>query len=125
MWEFELDLCGKSSWSGGVLLAPGMERMERAGSGYIAACTGFGVVSFRSSQVGNERELCSFRGVKSLRDVTLWMLRAEKGKVFFFQEKLLRCFVTMVLLGEAGWRPRKCWVLQVSVPVWLPLCSAL
>lgn len=78
MWEFELDLCGKSSWSGGVLLAPGMERMERAGSGYIAACTGFGVVPLRSSQVGNGRELCSFRGVKSL-----WMLRAEKGKVFF------------------------------------------
>lgn len=36
--EFELDLCGKSSWSGGVLLASGMEKMERAGSGYTAAC---------------------------------------------------------------------------------------
>ncbi|XP_063264438.1 uncharacterized protein LOC134556124 [Prinia subflava] len=83
MWEFELDSCGKSSWSGGVLLASGMERMERAGSGYIAACTGFGVISLRSSQGGNVRELCSLRGVKSLCDVTLWMLWAEKGKGFF------------------------------------------
>lgn len=83
MWEFELDLCGKSSWSRGVLLASGMERVERAGSGYIAACTGLGVISLRSSQVGNGRELCSFRGVKSLCDVTLWMLWAKKGKGFF------------------------------------------
>lgn len=123
MWEFELDLCGKSSWSGGVLLASGMERMERAGSGYIAACTGLGVISLRSSQVGNRRELCSFRGVKSLCDVTLWMLWAEKGKGFFFQEELLWCCVTTVLLGEAGWRPGKRCVLQVSVTVAAPLLT--
>lgn len=124
MWEFGLDLCGKSSWSGGVLLASGMERMERAGSGYTAACTGFGVISLRSSQVGSGRELCSLRGVKSPCDVTLWMLWAEKGKGFFFQGKFILCCVTTVLLGEAGWGPGKRWVLQVSVSLRQPLCSA-
>lgn len=94
----ELDFCGKSSWSGGVLLASGMERMERAGSGYTAACTGFGVLSLRSSQVGSRRELCSLRGVKSLCDVTLWMLWAEKGKHFF----PIKAYMVLYDHGAAG-----------------------
>lgn len=72
--------------------------MERAGSGYIAACTGFGVISLRSSQVGSRRELCSLRGVKSLCDVTLWMLWGEKGGCFFPR----KAFIVLCDHGTAG-----------------------
>lgn len=37
--------------------------MERAGLGYMAACTVFRVTSFRRSQVGSRRELCGFKEV--------------------------------------------------------------
>lgn len=52
--------------------------------------------------------MCSLRGVKSLCDVTLWMLWAEKGKVFYPRK------ACVVLLGRR-------WVLQVRVPVLSPV----
>lgn len=51
LWEKQLE------WRSRV------ERMERAVLGYIAACMIFGVISFRSGQIGSRRELCSCREV--------------------------------------------------------------
>jgi len=60
------------------------------------------------------------RGVKSLRDVTLFLWCAvaailgadvldRERKGFFPQEEPIWCCMTTVLLGKAGWRPGKTW----------------
>lgn len=130
--EFGLDAYGKSSWSKGMLLVSGVERMERAGWGYAAACLVFGVTSFRSSQAGSGRELC--RGVKSLHDVTataccsmrrswMWVFWTEKEKLgwFFVQEEPIWCCYDHCSAGEGWLETREGWVLQVSFTLQKPL----